>query len=101
MSQRVCPCPLLSFSHAVLGIFACVACVQGLVTHFKGGAKAKLGDYWLSTERNIEDALAFTRPKTGTIGEGTHVDVVVVVVLGGDGGVVVGVVSRALGKSRR
>ena len=44
--------------------------VQGLVTHFKGGAKAKLGDYWLSTERNIEDALAFTRPKTGTIGEG-------------------------------
>ncbi|CAM9799515.1 unnamed protein product [Pylaiella littoralis] len=40
----------------------------GLVTHFKGGAKAKLGDYWLSTERNIEDAVAFTRPKTGTTG---------------------------------
>lgn len=40
------------------------------MTHFKGGAKAKLGDYWLSTERNIEDAVAFTRPKTGTTGEG-------------------------------
>ncbi|CAM9091443.1 unnamed protein product, partial [Ectocarpus sp. 6 AP-2014] len=40
----------------------------GMVTHFKGGAKAKLGDYWLSTERNIEDSLAFTRPKSGTTG---------------------------------
>lgn len=67
-------------------------CPQGLVTHFKGGAKAKLGDYWLSTERNIEDAVAFTRPKTGTIGEGAddscvldggaiYVMVVVVVVI--------------------
>lgn len=38
-------------------------------TKFKGGAKAKLPDYQLSGKRDIEDALAFTRPPTGELGE--------------------------------
>lgn len=38
-------------------------------TKFKGGAKAKLPDYQLSGKRDIEDALAFTRPPTGETGE--------------------------------
>eukprot|EP00904_Undaria_pinnatifida_P006739 jgi/Undpi1/3195/HiC_scaffold_15.g06569.m1 len=40
----------------------------GMVTHFKGGATAELGDYWLMKQRDIEDALAFTRPPKGTVG---------------------------------
>ena len=40
-----------------------------MVTHFKGGATAELGDYWLMKQRDIEDALAFTRPPKGTVGE--------------------------------
>lgn len=59
------------------------------MTHFKGGAKAKLGDYWLSTERNIEDSLAFTRPKTGTTGEGGDIVVTVADVVAAALGVVV------------
>lgn len=38
-------------------------------TKFKDGAKAKLPDYKLTGQRDISDALAFTRPPTGTIGE--------------------------------
>ncbi|CAM9740349.1 unnamed protein product, partial [Sphacelaria rigidula] len=40
----------------------------GMETKFKGGAKAKLPDYQLSGKRDIEDALAFTRPPTGELG---------------------------------
>ncbi|CAN0185685.1 unnamed protein product, partial [Ascophyllum nodosum] len=40
----------------------------GMETKLKGGSKAKLPDYNLSGQREIDDAVAFTRPPSGTIG---------------------------------